>query len=106
MIIFTVSGEEMDKVRGLELGADDYIVKPFSHRELAGKDKNSDAAGTGLRPWMGHPASAPASAMIIDFSTDTVTRDDKPVKLTAPNLTCLNTLPLMTEGFLVTRISW
>lgn len=30
VIILTVRGEEIDKVRGLELGADDYIVKPFS----------------------------------------------------------------------------
>jgi DNA-binding response OmpR family regulator len=32
--IVTVRGDEMSKVKGLELGADDYIVKPFSHTEL------------------------------------------------------------------------
>jgi len=34
VIVLTVRGEEMDKVRGLELGADDYITKPFNHMEL------------------------------------------------------------------------
>lgn len=35
VIMLTAKGEEDDKVRGLELGADDYITKPFSPRELA-----------------------------------------------------------------------
>lgn len=34
VILLTVKGDELDKVRGLELGADDYITKPFSHLEL------------------------------------------------------------------------
>ena len=34
VIILTVRDDELDKVRGLELGADDYIVKPFGHLEL------------------------------------------------------------------------
>ncbi len=52
VILLTAKGEEIDKVLGLELGADDYITKPFSLRELlarikailrrAGKDASSD----------------------------------------------------------------
>lgn len=34
IILLTVKGDELDKVRGLELGADDYITKPFGHLEL------------------------------------------------------------------------
>jgi DNA-binding response OmpR family regulator len=34
VIMLTVRGEESDKVRGLQLGADDYVTKPFSQREL------------------------------------------------------------------------
>lgn len=34
VIIVTARGEEMARVKGLEMGADDYIVKPFSHTEL------------------------------------------------------------------------
>lgn len=39
IILLTAKGEEMDKVRGLELGADDYITKPFSLRELLARVK-------------------------------------------------------------------
>ncbi len=39
IILLTARGEELDKVRGLELGADDYITKPFSLRELLARVK-------------------------------------------------------------------
>jgi DNA-binding response OmpR family regulator len=39
VILLTAKGEEIDKVRGLEMGADDYITKPFSLRELLARIK-------------------------------------------------------------------
>jgi two-component system KDP operon response regulator KdpE len=39
IIILTVRGEEMEMIRGLELGADDYIVKPFNHTEFLARVK-------------------------------------------------------------------
>ncbi|MBT1697669.1 response regulator transcription factor [Fulvivirgaceae bacterium PWU4] len=39
IVILTAKGEELDKVLGLELGADDYITKPFSLRELLARIK-------------------------------------------------------------------
>ncbi len=39
VIMLTVKNEEEDKVRGLELGADDYVTKPFSPRELSSRIK-------------------------------------------------------------------
>jgi len=39
IILVTAKGEEIDKVRGLEMGADDYITKPFSLRELLARVK-------------------------------------------------------------------
>lgn len=39
IIILTAKGEEMDKIIGLELGADDYVTKPFSTRELVARVK-------------------------------------------------------------------
>jgi two-component system response regulator VicR len=39
IIILTVKDNEIDKVKGLELGADDYIVKPFNHAELLARIK-------------------------------------------------------------------
>jgi two-component system response regulator RegX3 len=37
IIMLTARGEETDRVQGLELGADDYVTKPFSHRELVAR---------------------------------------------------------------------
>ncbi len=39
IIMITAKGEELDKILGLELGADDYITKPFSVRELVARTK-------------------------------------------------------------------
>ena len=39
VIMLTAKGEEDDRVRGLELGADDYVTKPFSPRELVSRTK-------------------------------------------------------------------
>ncbi len=39
VIMLTVRSDESDKIKGLELGADDYVTKPFSPRELAGRIK-------------------------------------------------------------------
>jgi DNA-binding response OmpR family regulator len=53
VIMLTAKGEEDDRVRGLELGADDYISKPFSPRELVSRVKavlrRTEAAGTASR---------------------------------------------------------
>ncbi len=46
IILLTARGEEIDKVRGLELGADDYITKPFSLRELIARVKAVLRRGT------------------------------------------------------------
>ena len=40
IIMLTARGDEVDKILGLELGADDYITKPFSVRELAARVKS------------------------------------------------------------------
>ncbi|MHB0870833.1 MAG: response regulator transcription factor, partial [Chloroflexota bacterium] len=39
IIMLTARGQEVDQVRGLELGADDYVVKPFSHLALLARIK-------------------------------------------------------------------
>lgn len=51
VIMLTAKGEEDDRIRGLELGADDYITKPFSPRELVSRVKavlrRTETGGTG-----------------------------------------------------------
>jgi two-component system KDP operon response regulator KdpE len=53
VIMLTAKGEEDDRVRGLELGADDYVTKPFSPRELVSRVRavlrRLDSVGGGIR---------------------------------------------------------
>jgi len=48
--MLTARGEEMDRVLGLELGADDYIVKPFGFRELLARVRANLRRATQMRP--------------------------------------------------------
>lgn len=66
VILLTARGEEFDRVLGLELGADDYVVKPFSPRELVARVKAI------LRRTSGE--AAPLPAVYEDLRVDPVTR--------------------------------
>ena len=57
VILLTARGEEADRIVGLELGADDYVTKPFSPRELASRVK------TVLR--RAHSGPAPAERLSV-----------------------------------------
>ena len=54
VILLTARGDESDRIVGLELGADDYVTKPFSPRELAARVRTvlrrAPEARTGARP--------------------------------------------------------
>jgi DNA-binding response OmpR family regulator len=80
VIMLTARGEEADRIVGLELGADDYVTKPFSPRELAVRVQ------TVLR--RSAPATSSAARLMfdgltIDPSTREVERDGKLLRLTA-----------------------
>jgi DNA-binding response OmpR family regulator len=61
IIMLTAKGEEIDKVVGLEIGADDYVVKPFSVKELLARIRaalrraTGGPAGPGNRKWDDSP---------------------------------------------------
>lgn len=84
IILLTAREEEVDKVLGLELGADDYITKPYSVRELLARIKAN------LRRTKKAPiSSAPDQSGLITYgrlTIDTerfeVTKDGKPVEIT------------------------
>ena len=80
VIMLTALGEETDRIVGLELGADDYITKPFSPRELTVRIKAV------LRRSTTGAAKAErlvAGAIEIDSATREVSKDGQPVRLTA-----------------------
>ncbi len=80
IIIVSARGDELDRVLGLELGADDYVVKPFSQRELLARIR----AVTRRNADTPVPNSVREGARIqIDERTHTVLLDDTKIALTA-----------------------
>lgn len=80
IVLLTAKGQEIDKVLGLELGADDYVTKPFSPRELVARIKAV------LRRTGGAPAPAQVyrtGDLTLDFGRFEATRRGAPVELTA-----------------------
>lgn len=76
VLMLTARDEEMDRIVGLSIGADDYMVKPFSPRELVARVRAL------LRRPRAQRSSAPASGMEVDPATRRVSVDGREVHLT------------------------
>jgi two-component system phosphate regulon response regulator PhoB len=90
IIMVTARGEESDRVKGLELGADDYVVKPFSVKELLLRVKavlrrQSD------EPAKGELKKLTKGAIHLDVDRHEVRVSEKPVVLTALEFRLLKT---------------
>jgi two-component system response regulator RegX3 len=88
IVMLTARGEELDRVLGLELGADDYVVKPFSALELVARIRAIFRRG--------RATDAPAPIAIGDVRLDpgsrTVTRDGVELELSAKEFDLLHLL--------------
>jgi two-component system, OmpR family, response regulator RegX3 len=90
IIMLTARDAEVDRVLGLELGADDYVTKPFSTRELASRiravlrrgelERSADAGGQSL---------VRAGGLAVDLATHRVTVEGREVRLTPSELKVL-----------------
>ena len=91
IIMLTARGEEGDRIAGLELGADDYVTKPFSPRELTARVA---ALLRRVRRPAGGPAGAPLvyGPLTIDVERHAVEVDGTAVRLTAKEFLLLQYL--------------
>ena len=87
IIILTARGEEADRVLGLELGADDYIAKPFSMRELVARVK-AVLKRTGKKPEAA-PSRIRSSDLEIDLEKHQITVSGKAIEFTAKEFALL-----------------
>ena len=90
IVMLTARGDEIDRVVGLELGADDYVVKPFSPKELVARVRAV------LRRTQAARAGGPEVLRVADVEVDVprmrVTVAGRPVELTASEFQLLATL--------------
>jgi two-component system alkaline phosphatase synthesis response regulator PhoP len=100
IIMLTARGEEIDRVVGLEIGADDYLIKPFSLRELLARVR------VRLRRRPAAPGPPPASYRFgdveIDFEKMRALRQGRPLELSAKEFDLLGLL-VRRRGEVLTR---
>jgi phosphate regulon transcriptional regulator PhoB len=105
IVMLTAKGDEVDRVLGLELGADDYIVKPFSPKELLARVR---AVLRRAKPAPG-AACITIGALAIDQGTRTVTVQKAPLTLTHKEFELLCALAdaqgrVLSREFLLDRV--
>lgn len=96
VIFLTASGDENSVVKGLDMGADDYITKPFRPRELVSRIKSV------LRRTGAEPVISIGNGITVDPDRGIVQRDGEPIKLSALEFRLL-TVFLNHRGKLLTR---
>ncbi|RKT84764.1 DNA-binding response regulator, OmpR family, contains REC and winged-helix (wHTH) domain [Saccharopolyspora antimicrobica] len=83
IILVTALGEQDDRIHGLELGADDYVTKPFSPRELVLRAQAllRRSAGNTAQPQPA-PQTRQVEDLVMDLTTRQVTKAGKPLRFT------------------------
>jgi DNA-binding response OmpR family regulator len=107
IIMLTVRDDELSKVQGLELGADDYVTKPFSHLELLARVRAVLRRAQSLP--LTHERPFVSGDIQVDFARREVTVRDQPVPLTGTEYRLLyhlvrNAGRIMTHEALLARV--
>ena len=97
VLMLSARGEEYDKIHGFELGADDYVVKPFSPKELM---MRVNAIMNRVRP--AQPQAESFEGLSVDLGARTVTVDGERVEL-SPKEYDLLTYLMKNRGLALTR---
>lgn len=92
IILLTAKDAEVDKVVGLEVGADDYVTKPFSVRELIGRIRAQLRRRELDRDARGEAATIDAGPVVIDLARHLVTARGEPINLTRSEFQVLRLL--------------
>ena len=80
-LFLTALSKQVDKIEGLSLGADDYLVKPFDLDELVLRIENISRRNTGNTPTTAHSDSVTFENIEIDFSAELVKKSGNRVDL-------------------------
>jgi two-component system, OmpR family, response regulator RegX3 len=102
IIMLTARGEEADRVVGLELGADDYVVKPFSAREVIARIRAVLRRANAPEPEQGADAAVEVGELRLDPSRREVTHRGKTLDLSRKEFDLLELL-MRNAGAVVTR---
>ncbi|MBN2510016.1 MAG: response regulator transcription factor [Spirochaetales bacterium] len=103
VLLLTAKSREEDKVLGLDTGADDYLVKPFSMKELAARIRALLRRSEHQAERASAPALLSLGAIILDEERHQVTKDGIPLDLTAVQFRILKAL-LERPGKVFTRL--
>lgn len=104
VLMLTAKGDEFDRVFGLELGADDYLPKPFSPRELVARI----SALLRRSNWLTHteipkrPPVLRSGELTLDLAARSVTKGEAPIRLTSAEFDLLQTF-METPGKVLSR---
>ena len=105
ILMLTARGEEIDRIMGLTVGADDYLVKPFSPREVVARVKallRRPRRGPGAQAGAVSAAGAAPSGLEVDEGRRVVRVDGSPIDLTALEFNLLAAL-VREPGIVVAR---
>jgi DNA-binding response OmpR family regulator len=102
ILMLTARGEDVDRVAGLELGADDYMPKPFNPRELVARMRAILRRSLLIEPQPGRREKLEVGPLCLNFASRTATARGQPVALTGVEFSLLEVL-MQQAGNVVSR---